>query len=65
MLVIKTSEGSGGATALVDIGAEGNVAAVRVPTRRQNGWDVPQQVSARDIAAALETRAARAVSIRE
>lgn len=65
MLVIKTSAASGGATALVDIGAEGEVSTVRVPTRRRDGWDVPQQVSAREITAALEARAARAVSVRE
>jgi hypothetical protein len=64
MLVLRTGEGSGGVTALVDIGAEGTVAAVRVPTRRSGGWDVPQQVSARDIDAALEARASRSVSVR-
>lgn len=64
MLVLRTGEGSGSVTALVDIGAEGTVAAVRVPTRRSGGWDIPQQVSAREIDAALEARASRSVSVR-
>ena len=65
MLVIRTGEGSGGVTALVDIGAEGTVASVRVPTRRNGQWELPQQVSAHDIDAALEVSAARAVSVRD
>ena len=64
MLVLRTGAASGGVTALVDIGADGNVAAVRVPTRRSGQWDVPQQVSAHDIDVALEARASRAVSAR-
>ena len=65
MLVINTGGHAQGVTALVDIGAEGNVAGVRVPTRRSNdGWDLPLQVTARDIDSALEVRAARPVSAR-
>jgi len=65
MLVINTGGRAQGVTALVDISAEGDVAGVRVPTRRSNGWDLPQQVSARDIDQALEARAARALSARK
>ena len=64
MLVINTGGQAQGVTALVDIGAQGEVANVRVPTRRNGGWDLPQQVTARDIDAALEARASRAVSAR-
>ena len=64
MLVINTGGQAQGVTALVDIGAQGEVANVRVPTRRSDGWDVPQQVTARDIDAALESRASHAVSAR-
>lgn len=65
MLVIRAGEGSGGVTALVDIGAAGTVSGVRVPTRRNGQWDIPLQVSAHEIDAALADRAARAVSARE
>jgi len=65
MLVINTGGRAQGVTALVDISAQGEVAGVRVPTRRSDGWDLPQQVSARDIDEALEARAARALSTRK
>ena len=64
MLVLKAGEGTG-VTALVDIGAEGNVAAVRVPSRRQGQWEIPQSVSKHDIDLALDQRASRAVSVRQ
>ena len=62
MLVINTGGQAQGVTALVDIGATGGVAEVRVPTMRRDGWDVPQQVTARDINAALEARASALAS---
>lgn len=65
MLVINTGGHAQGVTALVDIGPQGEVANVRVPTRRNSeGWDIPLQVSARDIDSALESRAARTVGLR-
>jgi hypothetical protein len=57
MLVINTGGRAQGATALIDIAQNGTVASVRVPTKRADGWDLPQQVTARDIDAALEARA--------
>lgn len=65
MLVINTGGQAQGVTALVDIGPQGDAGNVRVPTYRRDGWDLPQQVTARDIDAALEGRAARAVSARQ
>jgi len=66
MLVINTGGHAQGVTALVDIGAAGEVASVKVPTRRSNdGWDVPLQVTARDIDTALQSRAARSLSTRQ
>jgi len=65
MLVINTGGRAQGVTALVDISAQGEVAGVRVPTRRSDGWDLPQQVTARDIDEALEARASRALSTRK
>ena len=66
MLVINTGGRAQGVTALVDISTAGEVAEVRVPTRRSSdGWDLPQQVTARDIDAALGARASRALSARK
>ena len=57
MLVINTGGQAQGVTALVDIGESGDVARVRVPTRREGPHEVPAQVTARDIDAALGARA--------
>jgi len=62
MLVINTGGQAQGVTALVDLGAQGEVAGVRVPTRRSGEWEVPQQVTARDIDAALDARVTRSAS---
>ena len=57
MLVITTRQGSDdGATALVDIGPAGDVAAVRVPTTTRDGWIVPAAVSRQQIDDALRAR---------
>lgn len=58
MLVINTGGQAQGVTALVDVGSTGDVARVRVPTRRDGPHQVPAQVTARDIDSALEARAA-------
>ena len=64
MLVINTGGQAQGVTALVDINASGDVGRVRVPTRRNGDWEVPQQVTARDIDAALEARVSTATARR-
>lgn len=48
-------------TALVELAPSGEVASVRVPTERRNGWDVPKAVSMREIEAGLRGRAGRLV----
>ena len=65
MLVINTGGQAQGVTALVELSPQGDVGSVRVPTRRSGGWDLPQQVSARDIDAALQARASQALSSRK
>jgi hypothetical protein len=58
-LVITANQGPGdGATAVVELGPDGDVAAIRVPTRQRGGWTVPAEVSLSDIDAALRARAA-------
>jgi hypothetical protein len=59
-LVIKMSRGdhgTDGATAVVELGPDGEVASVRVPTRQQGQWTIPTDVSMSDINQALRARA--------
>ena len=51
-LVIK-----GGATAVVELGADGAIASVTVPSRQDRGWTIPTDVSMADIDKALQARA--------
>ena len=62
MLVVNTGGRTDGATAVVELGANGEVASVRVPTRQQGEWLIPAQVTARDIDDSLSARAARVAS---
>lgn len=64
MLVISTGGRTEGATALVELGARGEVMSVRVPTRRQGEWEIPARVTDEDIDHALGTRAARVATAR-
>jgi len=58
-LVIKANQGpDDAATAVVDLGPDGAVAAVRVPTMQRGQWTVPAPVSLGDVDAALRARAA-------
>ncbi|MGI9078474.1 MAG: hypothetical protein ACR2G6_14275 [Gemmatimonadaceae bacterium] len=63
MITVSQGEGAGNAvTALVDIGTNGDVASVKVPTERRGGWNVPKVVSVQEVDAALRARVARAVA---
>jgi hypothetical protein len=58
-LVIQANQGPGdAASAVVDLGPDGEVAAIRVPTTERAGWTVPAPVALADIDAALRARAA-------
>ncbi len=58
-LVIKANQGpDDAATAVVDLGADGEVVAVRVPMMQRGRWTVPAPVSMSDIDVALRGRAA-------
>lgn len=66
-LVIRMSRGdhgTDGATAVVELGPDGEIASVRVPTRREGRWTVPAEVSMRDIDQALRARASTLASRR-
>ena len=57
-LVITVLQGpNDGATALVEIGADGEVASVKVPTTQNGRWTVPAAVSMGDVVAGLRARA--------
>ena len=61
-LVIRMSRGEGetdDATAVVELGADGEIASVRVPTRQEGGWTIPTGVSMTEIDQALRTRAGK------
>ncbi|MGH7613072.1 MAG: hypothetical protein ACREMW_03380 [Gemmatimonadales bacterium] len=56
-LVITASQGENdGATAVVELDGNGDVVAVKVPTRQQGQWTVPAGVSMADIDAGLRAR---------
>jgi len=58
-LVIKANQGpDDAATAVVDLGSDGEVAAIRVPTMQRGAWTVPAPVTLGEIDAALRARAA-------
>lgn len=57
-LVITALQGpDDGATAVIVLGADGEVASIKVPTERRGEWTVPAKVSMADIDAGLRARA--------
>jgi hypothetical protein len=63
VLVIRTGEAGDSdyqATAIVEIGSNGQLASVKVPTVQRDGWTVPRAVTAQEIEAALTARLAAA-----
>lgn len=59
-LVVSVAQGPDDkVSAIVELGRDGDVAAVRVPTRRQDGWTIPAAVAMADVDASLRQRAAQ------
>jgi hypothetical protein len=59
-LVINVAQGPDDkVTAVVDLAPSGEVASVRVPTRRERDWVLPARVAMADIDASLRARAAQ------
>lgn len=65
-LVVSVSQGPDDAVyAIVDVGADGLVASVRVPTRFENGYTLPAKLAMSSVDASLRARAqASSVGIR-
>lgn len=60
LLAVRQGDGKGNtAQAVVELGVNGQVASVNVPTRQQGQWLIPTEVSMRDVEAGLRARAAR------
>ena len=58
--MIKANQGpDDAATAVIELGAEGEVASIRVPVMQRGQWTVPAPVSLGEIDAALKARAAQ------
>jgi len=59
-LVIKANQGpDDAATAVIELGPEGEVASIRVPVTQRGQWTVPAPVSLGEIDTALKARAAQ------
>ena len=59
-LVIRMSRGEGGtdgASAVVELGPDGEIASVQVPQRQERGWTIPTDVSMQEIERGLRARA--------
>ena len=57
-LVLKVLQGEDGVSAVVDLGADGKVSRVNVPTRRnEQGYVIPARVAMADVDAGLRARA--------
>jgi hypothetical protein len=64
VLSIAVSQGHGDvAGALVELDSQGSVVAVRVPTTRRDGWDIPRAIAGTEIEAALASRVALASAV--
>jgi hypothetical protein len=47
------------AQALVEIGADGGISSIRVPTRREREWTIPRRITAQEIEQSLQARTTR------
>jgi hypothetical protein len=52
------------AQALVEIGVDGGISSVRVPTRQEREWTIPRPITAQEIEQSLQGRAVRTAQAR-
>jgi hypothetical protein len=64
-LVISAAQDDGTpAQALVELGADGGISSVRVPTTRQREWTIPRRISAQEVEQSLQSRVTRTAQAR-
>jgi hypothetical protein len=59
LLISVTQHEDDVAQALVELGADGGITSVRVPTRREREWTLPRRVTAQEVEQSLQSRATR------
>jgi hypothetical protein len=59
LVLIVAQYESDGAQALVELGADGGISSVRVPTRREREWTIPRAITRQEIEQSLQSRAPR------
>ena len=52
------------AQALVELGADGGISSVRVPTTRQREWTIPRRITSQEVEQSLQSRASRTAQAR-
>ncbi|HKW11762.1 MAG TPA: hypothetical protein VJO33_15350 [Gemmatimonadaceae bacterium] len=52
------------AQALVELGTDGGVTSIRVPTRREREWTIPRAITAQEIEQSLQSRTPRTAQTR-
>src|SRR3982751_5044581 len=64
LLISITQHGNDPAQALVELGPDGGITAVRVPTRRDREWTIPRPVTSQEVEQSLLSRATRTAQAR-
>jgi len=52
------------AQALVELGPDGSISSVRVPTTRQREWTIPRRITSQEVEQSLQSRATRTAQAR-
>jgi hypothetical protein len=64
LLISVTQHDNDPAQALVELGPDGGITSVRVPTRRDRDWTIPRPVTAQEVEQSLQSRATRTAQTR-
>src|SRR4051794_19525456 len=64
LLISVTQHDNDAAQALVELGLDGGITSVRVPTRRDREWTIPRPVTTQEVEQSLQSRATRTAQVR-
>jgi hypothetical protein len=64
LLISVNQHASDPAQALVELAADGTIASVHVPTRRDREWTIPRPITAQEVEQSLQARATRTAQSR-